>query len=161
MTQRDRVLSMLQAAGDEGVTNHAFLAERLPRFSARIMELRTEGFAIATERLTEGCWLYTLQLDVGPAAVAEIPAPPSGSSAPEYGGGSDAEQPACKQEAEASPGGAHASASSPSSGPQAPGSAQDAVTPDARREVAESGALFELPEPMPQSAVERDWDAGA
>lgn len=64
MTQRDRTLMLLQRAGSEGVSTAAFLEAYIPRFSARIEELRREGFQIARERLRQGSFKYTLT-DVG------------------------------------------------------------------------------------------------
>lgn len=64
MTQRDRTLMMLQRAGTEGVTTATFLEAYIPRFSARIEELRREGFQIDRERLRQGSFRYTLA-DVG------------------------------------------------------------------------------------------------
>lgn len=45
-SQKDRVLALLQEAGGQGVRTNEFLAEHLPRFGARIYELRNEGWQI-------------------------------------------------------------------------------------------------------------------
>lgn len=49
MTQRARVLRMLQEAGPKGVRSDAFYAAYLPRAGARIHELRSEGYEITSE----------------------------------------------------------------------------------------------------------------
>jgi hypothetical protein len=48
MTQRERVLKMLRAAGSEGVRSDAFLAVYMPRAAARIKELRDSGYEISS-----------------------------------------------------------------------------------------------------------------
>jgi hypothetical protein len=60
VTQQERVLHMLRTAGARGVTNAQFATAYLPRFSARIKELRERGFDITTERLGEGRFRYVL-----------------------------------------------------------------------------------------------------
>jgi hypothetical protein len=60
MTQRERVLHMLQTAGERGVTTADFLQAHIPRFSARIGELRKDGHVIETKRLREGSFLFKL-----------------------------------------------------------------------------------------------------
>lgn len=60
LTQRERVLSMLREAGDDGVPTASFLREMIPRFSARIEELREAGHTIQSERVSSGSWRYTL-----------------------------------------------------------------------------------------------------
>lgn len=60
MSQRLKVLSLLRHAGDTGVTNAVFLDWRIPRFSARIRELREEGFEIRTEGQNNSRVRYTL-----------------------------------------------------------------------------------------------------
>lgn len=49
-TQKERVLSMLRAAGSFGVRSDTYLAEYIPRAAARIKELREEGYEITSER---------------------------------------------------------------------------------------------------------------
>jgi biotin operon repressor len=61
MNQRDRVRVMLEQAGGDGVTTGDFLAAYLPRFSARIKELRDEGLSIETTRLKGSSSRYTLR----------------------------------------------------------------------------------------------------
>ena len=63
---------MLRGAGKSGVTTSQFLSARLPRFSARVKELREAGFEIATERVREGEWRYRLE-GVGFGAGASHP----------------------------------------------------------------------------------------
>lgn len=63
MTQRERVLHLLRVQREVGCTTALFLRERLPRFSARIEELRKAGFCITSERLADSSWLYTLVHD--------------------------------------------------------------------------------------------------
>lgn len=45
-SQKSRVLALLKSAGSRGVRSTEFLSEHLPRFSARIYELRNEGHLI-------------------------------------------------------------------------------------------------------------------
>ena len=49
MTQRLSVLQYLRQAGERGVTNGFFADKHILRYSARIWELREEGFEIRTE----------------------------------------------------------------------------------------------------------------
>ena len=60
MTQRDLVLRMLTDAGDRGVTTGAFLDAKVPRFSARIEELRRAGYLIVKHRVTASRFRYEL-----------------------------------------------------------------------------------------------------
>jgi len=46
MTQRETILRMLEEAGDRGVTGNTFYANFLPRFPARIHELKKQGHNI-------------------------------------------------------------------------------------------------------------------
>lgn len=50
MTQRERVYHALRQAGTRGVTTNEFLADHLPRFGARIEELRQRGWHIETKK---------------------------------------------------------------------------------------------------------------
>lgn len=45
-SQKQRVLQLLRDAGTRGVRTNEFLSERLPRFGARIYELRNQGCVI-------------------------------------------------------------------------------------------------------------------
>jgi hypothetical protein len=49
MTQRQKVLQMLRAAGSKGVRSDEFFAAYLPRAGARIHELKAEGYEITSE----------------------------------------------------------------------------------------------------------------
>lgn len=60
MNQRETVLAMLRDAGDRGVTSNEFFASMLPRFSARIHELRNEGHRIEKEPVEQGHFCYRL-----------------------------------------------------------------------------------------------------
>lgn len=64
-TQREKVLKALRMARSyqEGVTGDTFLQMRVPRYSARIAELRDEGFKIATERVKDGLFRFRLEHD--------------------------------------------------------------------------------------------------
>lgn len=71
-TQKQTVLAMLEAAGDRGVTSAEFYAAYLPRFSARLLELREEGHVVSSERLRDSAWRYTL---LNSPAVSPAPTP--------------------------------------------------------------------------------------
>ena len=60
MGQRQTVLTMLEDAGERGVTSNTFFASHLPRFSARIHELRNAGHTITKEPVEQGHFLYRL-----------------------------------------------------------------------------------------------------
>jgi hypothetical protein len=60
VTQREKALEMLTEAGDAGVTNGEFAANRILRFGARLKELRDEGYEISTYG-TNGTVRYVLQ----------------------------------------------------------------------------------------------------
>ncbi len=60
MTQRQRVLALLERNPWRGVVTAEFLAEYLPSYPKRIFELRREGYEISSERLRSGSWKYTL-----------------------------------------------------------------------------------------------------
>ena len=60
-TQKETVLAMLDEAGPEGVTSNQFYAARLPRFGARIHELKTQhGHEIIKEPVEDGHFRYIL-----------------------------------------------------------------------------------------------------
>lgn len=60
MTQKQKVLAMLKAAGSFGVRSDAYIRDFMPRAAARIKELRDEGYNITSER--EGKYTrWTLQ----------------------------------------------------------------------------------------------------
>lgn len=61
MTQKETVLAMLKQAGPEGVTSNQFYAACLPRFGARIHELKKEqGLDIRKEPVEDGHFRYIL-----------------------------------------------------------------------------------------------------
>jgi len=69
MTKKEKVLSMLQAAGDRGVTNRELNDAGVYRYSARIKELRDEGMKISTTRVKGG--LFEFRLVSPPCSPAE------------------------------------------------------------------------------------------
>lgn len=64
MTQKERILKALRAAGERGVTTvdmvNGSLGEPILRGAARIEELRDEGFAIKTLKLKNRTARYVL-----------------------------------------------------------------------------------------------------
>ena len=60
MTQIEKVKQMLEDAGDSGVTTQEFLQAYIPRFSARILELREQGLDIETLPYKKSCKRYVL-----------------------------------------------------------------------------------------------------
>ena len=60
MGQRETVLTMLEEAAGNGVSSNQFYAACLPRFSARIHELRNAGHTITKEPVEQGHFLYRL-----------------------------------------------------------------------------------------------------
>lgn len=93
MTQRTRVLTMLQTAGDRGVTSNEFYAAHLPRFGGRLFELRERGYVIETARITDSLWRYTLTHEPAvvsaPPPSAPGPEPSEGAPPAMHGGGAD------------------------------------------------------------------------
>jgi hypothetical protein len=81
-TQREKVLEMLEQAGPQGCDTADFLRVYVPRFSARIQELRAQGKEIETERIAEGRFRYTLTGEAPPVPVAqsEVPSPVTSDS---------------------------------------------------------------------------------
>lgn len=57
MTQQERVLAMLQ---ERPQTTASFLSARIPRFSARLEELKRAGYEVTRERLTASSYSYKL-----------------------------------------------------------------------------------------------------
>jgi hypothetical protein len=84
-TQKERVLRMLTEAGPEGVTSNQFYGACLPRFGARIHELKQEqGLEIRKEPVEEGHFRYILvgrQNIQRPADLGEV-----GNTSPNLGG---------------------------------------------------------------------------
>jgi hypothetical protein len=62
MSQKERILTMLEEAGSQGVTGNQFYAAYLPRFAARIKELRDQGYDITTRRIDGNHFVYTLHV---------------------------------------------------------------------------------------------------
>ena len=50
MTQKQKVLGMLRAAGTFGVRSDTYIKDYMPRAAARIQELKDEGHNITSER---------------------------------------------------------------------------------------------------------------
>jgi len=70
MTQRERVLNMLRDAGSDGVSSNDFFRACLPRFSARVHELRNAGHTITKEPVEQGHFLYRLvKVSAAPTSV--------------------------------------------------------------------------------------------
>lgn len=78
-SQKQRVLSLLRAAGLKGVRTNEFLAERLPRFSARLLELRHEGHLIEKRPDPQSAsgMIYTLVGFTGAPQQERAPRPPT------------------------------------------------------------------------------------
>lgn len=51
MSQSNRLLKMFRAAGSQGICNYEFPREFIIRYSARIDDLRKEGYNIVCERV--------------------------------------------------------------------------------------------------------------
>lgn len=62
VSQKQRILQMLEEAGSTGVTGNQFYAACLPRFAARIKELRDQGHDISTRRIDGNHFVYTLRV---------------------------------------------------------------------------------------------------
>jgi hypothetical protein len=63
VTQRDRVLLALKAAGPKGVRSDTFIKNFMPRAAARVQELKDDGHDISSER--EGKYVrWTLNVGV-------------------------------------------------------------------------------------------------
>ena len=79
MTKKEQVLSMLEAAGDRGVTNRELNDAGIYRYSARIKELRDEGKTIDTVRIKGGYFRFRLAhipfVPAEGAAEADTPRP--------------------------------------------------------------------------------------
>lgn len=59
-TQKEKIVSILREAGDEGITN-AELAKVCLRYGARLQELYKEGYEITLEHLNNGLYKYILK----------------------------------------------------------------------------------------------------
>lgn len=54
LTQKEIVLRDLQEAGDKGVHGFTWLGKFIPRYTARIYDLKQEGYNIRSEREGNG-----------------------------------------------------------------------------------------------------------
>jgi hypothetical protein len=70
VTQRDRILHELREAGSAGVRGDVFLRLSMPRYAARILELRAAGYEIGSET-DDGMARYKLISDKGVGVEAE------------------------------------------------------------------------------------------
>jgi len=61
VSQKQRILQMLEEAGERGVEGNEFYRACLPRFAARIKELRDQGYDISTRRIGGNHFVYTLR----------------------------------------------------------------------------------------------------
>ena len=87
-TQKETVLAMLNEAGPEGVTSNQFYAACLPRFGARIHELKADGHDVVKEPVEQGHFRYIL---VGRHTASSPPQPSPdlgevGNPSPNLGG---------------------------------------------------------------------------
>lgn len=87
-TQKETVLAMLQGAGPEGVTSNQFYNACLPRFAARIFELKADGHQVVKEPVEKGHFRYIL---VGRNGAISPPQPSpdlgrDGNTSPNLGG---------------------------------------------------------------------------
>lgn len=90
MTQKQTVLRMLEEAGPEGVTSNQFYTACLPRFGARIFELKKDGLNVIKEPVEQGHFRYILVGRETPSGDADRLGPPVGSEATFIGSGRDA-----------------------------------------------------------------------
>ncbi len=77
-SQRDEILSFLEARGPAGATN-VELNEIGFRYGARLWELRKEGYRIRTESLGDGLFRFTLlsePAEANPLAAGKSPSKP-------------------------------------------------------------------------------------
>lgn len=83
MTQREQILTMLEDAGDRGITGNTFYATFLPRFAARIHELKKQGHDIRRFPTEEpNVFLYRLVGGEGRiTSASRATTPPSGQPA--------------------------------------------------------------------------------
>lgn len=140
MSQQEDVIRMLEQAGPEGVTSNQFYAACLPRFSARIHELRNKGFNIVKEPVEQGHFRYILVGRETPSGDTDRLGPPVGSEATFTG---DPPTPAT--------GGTPRRGSSPALPPA------EAVAPSSDRPAP--GQLFEVIEDGPSPVNPYEWEA--
>jgi hypothetical protein len=58
--QRQKILELLRRNGKAGLLTGDFLKMPCARYSSRLKELRSQGYEISTERITESCFKYVL-----------------------------------------------------------------------------------------------------
>ena len=139
MSQQQDVIRMLEQAGSQGVTSNQFYAACLPRFSARIHELRNKGFTILKEPVEQGHFRYILVGRETPSGDADRSGSPTQSGANFTGSGRDAA------------GGTPRGGSSPVRVAEAVPSSGEAPAP---------GQLFDLDEDGPAGPVNPyEWEA--
>ena len=130
---------MLEQAGPEGVTSNQFYKALLPRFSARIHELRREGFDVIKEPVEQGHFRYILVGRETPSGDADRLGPPVGSEANFTG--------SARETAGETP--------RRGSGPATPPA--EAVAPSS--EAPAPGQLFEVVEDGPSPVNPYEWEA--
>lgn len=59
MTQREKILQLLEDAGDEGVTNLKLNTVAF-RYGGRLHELRQDGYRIRSTHIKDSVWRFTL-----------------------------------------------------------------------------------------------------
>ena len=69
--QRQKILELLRRNGKAGLLTGDFLKMPCARYSSRIRELRSQGYEISVERLTESCFKYILVSE--PLVPKELP----------------------------------------------------------------------------------------
>lgn len=62
LTQVEKILQLLKEAGDKGVTNIQ-LNEIAFRYSARLNDLRRDGYKIQATHIKDSIWKFTLKED--------------------------------------------------------------------------------------------------
>lgn len=60
ISQKQMILTMLQAAGKDGLSNKELYRQYMPRFAARINELRKDGYDIETVKDSVNDFRYIL-----------------------------------------------------------------------------------------------------
>lgn len=140
MSQQEDVIRMLEQAGPEGVTSNQFYNAFLPRFSARIHELRNKGFNIVKEPVEQGHFRYILVGRETPSGDADRSGLAAQSGANFTG---DSPTPAT--------GGTPRRGSSPATPPA------EAVAPSSDRPAP--GQLFEVIEDGPSPVNPYEWEA--
>lgn len=176
MTRRGLCLHLLREAGERGVTTAELLQAGVgSRYSARILELRTEGYVIESERIREGSWRYVLTHDAERAAGPPATDRNSASRSPgamgrpgpgvldspraESSGGPDAGVGGAGKTIERGLSALHedyrGSPFDPGAAPPTPAAGSPHPPPPT------AGSLFELPPEKPRDAALHDWDEEA